>query len=95
MVTADTAQSARIDLQLSGDAKQRIERAASIKGETVSAFILASAQEQADKTIDRHDSMVLARDDATRFFHALDKPSPLNDRLQAALDEHERRVISR
>ena len=95
MVQTDTARTERINLRLSGTAKQRIQRAASVEGKTVSAFILASALEYADKTIDRHETMVLARADAMRFFRALDNPPPLNDQFQAALEEHERRVISR
>ena len=95
MMQTDTARTERINLRLSGTAKQRIEHAASVEGKTVSAFIVASALENADKTIGRHETMALAREDAMRFFHALDNPSPPNDRLRAALDEHERRVVSR
>ena len=95
MLRTDTARTERINLRLSGTAKLHIERAASVEGKTVSAFILASALEYADRAIDRHETMVLARDDAMRLFDALDNPPPLNDRLLAALDEHERRVISR
>ena len=95
MAHADTARTERINLRLSGTAKQRIERAASIEGKTVSAFIVASALEYADKTIDRHKTISLAREDAIRFFHALDNPLPPNDRLRATLDEHDQRVVSR
>ena len=95
MAHTDIARTERINLRLSGTAKQRIERAASVEGKTVSAFIVASALEYADKTIDRHETMSLAREDAIRFFHALDNPPPPNDRLRAALDEHGRRVVSR
>ena len=95
MAHTNIARTERINLRLSGTAKQRIERAASVEGKTVSAFIVASALEYADKTIDRHETMSLAREDAIRFFHALDNPPPPNDRLRAALDEHGRRVVSR
>ena len=95
MAQTDTARTERINLRLSGMAKQRIERAASVEGKTVSAFIVASALEYAEKTIDKHEAMSLAREEAIRFFHALDNPPPPNDRLRAALDEHSRRVVSR
>ena len=95
MVQTNAARTERINLRLSGMAKQRIERAASAEGKTVSAFIVASALENADKTIDRQETMVLAREDAMRFFHALDNPPKPNARLRAALDEHEQRVVSR
>ena len=95
MAQTDTTRTERINLRLSGTAKQRIERAASVEGKTVSAFIVASALDHAEKTMDRHETMSLAREDAIRFFHALDSPPAPNDRLRAALDEHERRVLSR
>ena len=78
-----------------GAARQRIERAASVEGKTVTAFIVANALDRADKTIDRHETVSLAHWDATRFFHALGNPPPPNDCLRAALEEHDRRVISR
>ena len=95
MIQTSTARTERINLRLSGSAKQRIERAASVEGKTVSAFIVACALEHAERTIDRHDTLVLTSEDAMRFFHALDNPPAPSDRLQAALDEHERRVVSR
>ena len=91
----NTVRRERINLRLSETAKQRIERAASVEGKTVSAFIVASALESAEKTIDRHETMALAREDAMRFFHALENPPPPNDRLQAALDQHEQHIDSR
>ena len=95
MVQTSTVCSERINLRLSEAAKRRIERAASAEGKTVSAFILSSALETAERTIDRHETLALAREDAARFFEALAAPPPPNDRLRAALEEHARRVESR
>jgi len=91
----NTVRSERINLRLSEAAKRRIERAASVEGKTVSAFIVSSALETAERTIDRHETVALAREDAMRFFDALADPPPPNDRLRAALEEHARRVESR
>ena len=90
-----TVQSKRISLRLSEAAKQRIEQAASVEGKTVSAFILSSALENAEKTVHRHATIALARENATRFFEALSNPPPPNHRLRMALEEHARRVDSR
>ena len=95
MAQTNIARSERINLRLSGMAKRRIERAASVEGKTVSAYILSSALENAEKTMDRYQTTALAQEDAIRFFHALENPPPPNDRLLASLDEHERRVDSR
>ena len=66
MAQTSAARAERTNLRLSGTAKQRIEWAASVEGKTVSAFILASALEHADRTIDRHEAIVLACGDAVR-----------------------------
>lgn len=95
MVQSSTAHSQRINLRLSETAKQRIEQAAAVEGRTVSAFIVSSALENAEKTVRRHETVALARQDAMRFFEALSNPLPPNDRLRAALEEHARRVDSR
>ena len=95
MSRTTAARSERINLRLSETAKRRIEHAASVEGKTVSAFIVSSALENAEKTVRRHETVALAREDATRFFDALADPPPPNDRLRAALEEHARRVDSR
>ena len=95
MVQTSTARSERMNLRLSQTAKRRIEQAASVEGKTVSAFIVSSALANAERTIDRHETLTLARDNALRFFEALADPPPPNDRLRAALEEHDRRVDSR
>ena len=95
MVQTDMVRSERINLRLSATAKRRIEQAAAVEGKTVSAFIVSSALENAEKTVGRHETIALAREDATRFFEVLADPPPPNDRLRAALEEHARRVDSR
>ena len=95
MAATDTVRSERINLRLCETAKRRIQQAASVEGKTVSAFIVSSALENAEKTVRRHETIALAREDATRFFDALSNPPPPNDRLRAALEEHARRVHPR
>ena len=95
MAQTGAVRSERINLRLSETAKRRIEHAAAVEGKTVSAFIVSSALENAEKTVRRHETVALAREDAARFFDALADPTPPNDRLRAALEEHARRVDSR
>ena len=85
----------RINLRLSKVVKRQIEHAASVEGKTVSAFIVSSAQQSAEKTIQKHESLALARNDAMRFVDAVADLPPPNDRLNAALKDHARRVVSR
>ena len=95
MTLANTTRSERINLRLSEVAKRRIEQAASVEGKAVSAFIVSSALENAERTVRRQETMALDREDAIRFFDALANPPALNDKLRAALKEHKRRVKSR
>ena len=95
MTLANTTRSERINLRLSEVAKRRIEQAASVEGKAVSAFIVSSALENAERTVRRQETMALDREDAIRFFDALANPPALNEKLRAALKEHKRRVESR
>ena len=95
MTLANTSRSMRINLRLSDPTRRRVERAASVEGKTVRGFILSSTLENAEKAIKRHETMALGRRDAEIFFDALaNSPAP-KGALQAALDEHGRRVVSR
>ena len=94
MTTTDTIKSERINLRLSQTAKRRIERAAGVKGTTVSSFIVASALADAEKAIRDHDTVVLERREAEIFLDAIVNPPAPNERLRAALEEHARRVQS-
>ncbi len=85
----------RINLRLKSSAKSLIERAASFEGKTVSHFILTSALEQAEKTVQEHEIMTLNAKNSRMFFEALAAPIRFNRKLTAALDEHGQRVVSK
>ena len=93
-VAPDTKQD-RINLRLKRSAKKALERAASFEGKTVSNFILTSALDYAEKTIQEHEIMRLNNRDSETFFEALAKPICFNTKLVAAFDEHDQRVISK
>jgi uncharacterized protein (DUF1778 family) len=90
-----TAKKERINLRLDKAAKRRIEKAASYQGTTVSSFILSSALTSADEALQKHETMVLEREDAEIFFDAiLDPPKP-NAAFRRAMKEYRKRVVSR
>ncbi|KER04648.1 DUF1778 domain-containing protein [Photorhabdus temperata] len=82
----------RINLRLKPGAKKALERAASFEGKTVSNFILTCALAHAEKTIHEHEVMNLNNQDSETFFNALVKPIHFNNKLAAALAEHNQRV---
>jgi uncharacterized protein (DUF1778 family) len=66
--------SQRIDVRLREEQKSRIERAAEIKGLSVTDFIIQNALEVASRTIREHETWDLKRPDAEAFFSALVNP---------------------
>jgi uncharacterized protein (DUF1778 family) len=85
----------RINLRLKHEAKTLLERAASFEGKTVSHFILTTALAQAEKTVHAHEQMRLNARDAETFFISLAAPVRFNDKLSAALAEHDERVTGK
>jgi len=90
----DTKQE-RINLRLKHSAKRALERAASFEGKTVSSFILSSALAHAEATLHKHDIMKLNAQDSDIFFDALVKPAGFNEKLMAAMDDHDWRVLGK
>lgn len=85
----------RINLRLKSSAKSLIERAAGFEGKTVSHFIVTSALERAEKTVQEYEMMTLNVKNSRAFFDALIAPVRFNRRLTAALEEHDKRVVSK
>jgi uncharacterized protein (DUF1778 family) len=69
-----TAESARINLRTSPEAKALIERAAAIMGSTVSSFMLQNAYEAASRLVAQQETITLSNRDRDLFLKALDKP---------------------
>ena len=92
MSTTTHSDDARINLRLKQNSKHMLERAASLKGQTVSKFVLHSALARAEKTIQKHEVMSLNARDSEAFLNALAAPIGFNNKLAAAFEEHDRRV---
>jgi uncharacterized protein (DUF1778 family) len=85
----------RINLRMKSSSKRLIERAASFEGKTVSHFIMTSALEQAEKTVQKHETITLNSKNSKIFFEALAAQVRFNRKLAAALVEHDQRVASK
>ncbi|CAB3802753.1 hypothetical protein LMG28614_05689 [Paraburkholderia ultramafica] len=81
---AKAARTDRIDARLTTDQKELLEHAAALQGRTVTAFVLASAEEAALKTIREHETIRLSERDREAFIDALLNPPPPSKRLRAA-----------
>ena len=81
----------RFDARLSTADKRLLDRAAELTGRSLSEFVLSSAREAAQRTIERYQVMVLSdpRDQAA-FVDALLKPPAPNRRLRQAMQRYRR-----
>ena len=80
---AKVARTGRLDARLTGEQKELLEKAAALKGWTLTAFVLASAEEAALKTIREHEMVRLSERDREAFVDALLNPRKPSDRLRA------------
>ena len=74
----------RIDIRLRPQQKASIEKAAHIKGLTVTYFIVQNALENAQRTIREYETWTLEQPDAELFAEALANPASLGPRLTGA-----------
>jgi uncharacterized protein (DUF1778 family) len=85
----------RIDIRLRPEQKESIERAAGIKGLTVTDFMVQYALENAQRTIREYEMWTLEQPDAELFAEALAQPPSLGPRLTAAAKSHKDRILQR
>jgi uncharacterized protein (DUF1778 family) len=82
----------RLEARVTPEQKRMIERAAEIRGTTVTNFVILSAQKAATETIREFDVLSL-RDKAREVFvRALLNPPPPNAKARAASRRYRRRM---
>ena len=81
---AQASRTQRIEARLVPEQKMRIERAASIKGLSVSDFVVQNADEAAVRTIQEHETWMLTREDTEVFMNAILNPPEPGPVLKAA-----------
>lgn len=82
-----TIATARLDLRLDANDKERINRAAALRGVATSAFVREAVLREADNTIAADAVVTLSADESRRFLAALDEPFKPNDRLKKAMED--------
>lgn len=78
----------RIDLRTSPEIKELIVRAAATAGVSLSAFLIASAQERAKQILAESETLMLSPRDWNVFFTALDNADKPRPKLEAAATEY-------
>lgn len=81
-----TVAAARLDLRLEPRDKERITKAAALRGLPVSSFVRDAVLREADAAIAADTVVTLSAAESRRFLAALDAPFQPNARLKAAMD---------
>jgi uncharacterized protein (DUF1778 family) len=84
--------SERTEARLLPEQKKRIERAARLKGLSLSDFIVQHADEAAIKTIQLHTTWTLENRDRDVFVQALLNPPEPSARMKAAVKRYKERA---
>jgi uncharacterized protein (DUF1778 family) len=85
-----TRHDARIDFRLSRDAKERIEKAALVSGQSLSDFAAATLVRESEEVLARHGATVLSERDRDLFLELLDNPPDPSPDLRETLSNYER-----
>ena len=88
MAQEQPQKTARVEARMAPDALAVVKRAAELQGRSVSDFIVAAAQEAANKTIEETQIIRLSLEDQQAFAYAIMNPAPPNAALLRAVDAY-------
>jgi uncharacterized protein (DUF1778 family) len=83
---------ARLEARIPASQKRLLERAASLRGTSLTDFVISSAQEAATKTIKDFEILTLCDEAREVFVNALLNPPEPNERLRAAAARYRKHV---
>ena len=86
------AKQERLEARIPPAQKRILERAASLRGTSLTDFVLTSAQEAATKTIKDFEILSLCDEAREVFINALMNPPAPNEALQAAADRYKKHI---
>ena len=88
----DKSRSARLEARVSLEQKAQMQRAAALAGRTLSEFVVANAQEAAQRIIREHEAIRLNGAEQIAFVSALLKPARPNARLRKAAADYRKQL---
>jgi uncharacterized protein (DUF1778 family) len=88
-----TTRTARLEARITRDALAVVRRAAEIQGRSVSDFVVAAAQEAAQKTVAEVEVIRLSREAQEKFATLLLHPPAPVPALKKAFGRHRARVV--
>jgi uncharacterized protein (DUF1778 family) len=88
------SRTARIEARISPDGLAVVKHAAEMQGRSVSDFVVAAAQEAANRTIEEANVIRLSLEDQQRFVELLLNPPPIAPALKRAKQAHARLILN-
>jgi uncharacterized protein (DUF1778 family) len=85
----------RIDFRPQPSQKALFEKAAALEGQTLTEFLIRSAEESARRVLERHEVLQLRGEAGVKFVEMLSNAPHPTDRLRAAFARHDKEVESR
>ena len=79
----------RIDLRVTGEQKALLEKAASIKGVSLSAYTLLHLLPLAQQEIENQEKLTLSNRDRDLFLAAISNPPKLQGKLKSAIANYQ------
>jgi len=92
MMPKEHNRTARIEARIAPEALAVVKHAAEIQGRSLSDFVVAAAQEAANRTIEEAQLIRLTIDEQRRFVDLLLNPPPLSPAMQRAKKAHARLI---
>ncbi|PHJ58230.1 hypothetical protein VF14_19060 [Nostoc linckia z18] len=88
MSETSSAKDCRIDLRITQEQKELLERAASLKGISLSAYTLFHVLAIAKQDIDANERLVLSNLDRDLFMSVMENPPELKGKLKSAIHKY-------
>lgn len=86
---------ARLEARIPAQVYDTMQRAAQLRGMTLTGYLLATAGEDARRVVEEADILRLSREDQMRFAEALINPPKPTDRLIRAAKRHAELIAPR
>lgn len=88
MSESSSGKNSRIDLRVTREQKALLEKAASLKGVSLSAYTLFHLLPVAKQDIETHERLILSDRDRDLFMSIIENPPELQGKLKAAIKKY-------
>lgn len=86
-----SAKDSRIDLRVTQEQKELLEKAASLRGISLSAYTLLYLLPAAKQEIDTYERLVLSNRDRDLFMSMIENPPELKGKLKTAIEKYQQK----